>query len=226
MSSRRPDPGSVLGGVGSTADGAIVASGTGRIAVVPDLAELRLGIAISHSTVQEARSAAAERMSAILAAVDAAGVDRLDVRTALLSVQPRYDYRDGQSPTLTGYEVHNVVEVTIRDLARLGDVVDGTLAAGATSMDGLAFQVADPSGAERAARTAAMQQARSRADVLAEAAGLTIVGVTEVVEGSAGQPPGPMGKAERMLASADIGTPIEGGSMEIAVGVTVTYRAR
>lgn len=204
----------------------IIASGIGRVAIVPDLADLRLGVAISHPTVQGARAAAAERMSAILGAVDAAGVERRDVRTALLSVQPRYDYRDGQSPTLTGYELHNVVEVTIRDLARLGDVVDGTLDAGATSMDGLAFRVADPSAAERSARTAAMAQARSRADVLAEAAGLAISGVAEVVEGAAGQPPGPLGKAERMLASADIGTPVEGGSLEVAVGVTVTYRAR
>lgn len=210
----------------AVAGGAIVASGTGRISVVPDLAELRLGVAISHATVQGARAEAAERMTAILAAVEAAGVERRDVRTALLSVQPRYDYRDGQSPTLAGYDLHNVVEVTVRDLAHLGDVVDGTLGAGATSMDGLTFRVADPAAAERAARTAAMTQARSRADVLAEAAGLTIIGVAEIVEGAAGQPPGPLAKAERMLAVADTATPVEGGSMEIAVGVTVTYRAR
>ena len=67
-------------------------------------------------------------MGAILAAVEAAGVPRADVRTSMLSVQPRYDYRDGHAPTLTGYELANVVEVTVRDLARLGDVVDGTLA--------------------------------------------------------------------------------------------------
>lgn len=227
MPSRRPDPGLAPAvAAPAAAEGSIVASGTGRIAVVPDLADLRLGVAISDATVQGARSIAAERMADILAAVDAAGVDRRDVRTALLSVQPRYDYRDGQSPKLDGYELHNVVEVTVRDLARLGDVVDGTLGAGATSMDSLAFRVADPSGAERAARTAAMAQARSRAAVLAEAAGLTIVGVAEIVEGSAGQPPGPLGKAERMLASADTGTPVEGGTLEVAVAVTVTYRAR
>ncbi len=204
----------------------IVAGGIGRVAIDPDIADLRLGVAVSSPTVQGARVEAAERMSAILGAVDAAGVDRRDVRTALLSVQPRYDYRDGQSPTLTGYELHNTVEVTVRDLARLGDVVDGTLGAGATSMDGLAFRVADPSAAERDARMAAMAQARSRAEVLAESAGLAIVGVSEVVEGAAGQPPGPLAKAERMLASADQGTPVEGGSLEIAVGVTVSYRAR
>ena len=59
-------------------------------------------------------------MDAILGAVDGAGVARQDVRTSLLSVQPRYDYRDGRAPTLTGYELANVVEVTVRDLATLG----------------------------------------------------------------------------------------------------------
>jgi uncharacterized protein YggE len=93
-------------------------------------------------------------------------------------------------------------------------------------MDGLSFRIADPSAAEREARILAMAQARSRADVLAEAAGLTIESVAEVVEGAAGQPPGPRPKAERMLMAADVATPVEAGSLEVAVAVTVTYRAR
>lgn len=204
----------------------IIASGTGRVALAPDLADLRLGVAVSRPTVDAARAEAGRLMDAILAAVDGAGVARRDVRTALLSVQPRYDYRDNKAPTLTGYELANVVEVTVRDLARLGDVVDGTLGAGATSMDGLSFRIADPTEAEREARVLAMAQARSRADVLAEAANLTIDGVAEVIEGAVGQPPGPRPKAERMMMAADVATPVEAGSLEIAVAVTVTYRAR
>lgn len=204
----------------------IVASGTGRVALAPDLADLRLGVSVSRPTVDAARAEAGRLMEAILTAVDGAGVARRDLRTALLSVQPRYDYRDNKAPTLTGYELANVVEVTVRDLARLGDVVDGTLGAGATSMDGLSFRIADPTEAEREARVLAMAQARSRADVLAEAAGLTIDSVAEVIEGSAGQPPGPRPKAERMMMAADVATPVEAGSLEIAVAVTVTYRAR
>ena len=90
--------------------GTIVVSGTGRVAVDPDVAELRLGVSISRPTVDAARAAAAEAMAAILAAVTDAGVARRDVRTTLLSVQPRYDYRDGKPPTLTGYDLANVVE--------------------------------------------------------------------------------------------------------------------
>ena len=108
-----------------------------------------------------------------LAAVGGAGVDRGDVRTTTLSVQPRYDYRDGKPPSLTGYDLANVVIVTVRDLAGLGGVIDGALTAGATSLDGLAFRVEDPREPERTARTAAVAEARGRAEVLAEAADAT-----------------------------------------------------
>ena len=206
--------------------GTIVVGGTGRVSVEPDLADLRLGVSVARPTVDSARAVAAETMEAILAAVAEAGLDRRDVRTTLLSVQPRYDYRENRQPVLTGYELANVVEVTVRDLARLGDVVDGTLRAGATSMDSLSFRVADPAPAEREARLRAMAAARARAEVLAEAAGLAIVGVSDIVEGGIASPPEPRYKAARMMVSEDASTPVEAGSLEIAVSVTVTYRAR
>ncbi len=201
----------------------ITVSGTGRVAVEPDVADLRMGVSIARPTVDTARADAAAAMTAILAAIRAAGVVDRDIRTTLVSVQPRYDYRDGKPPVLTGYELSNVVEVTIRDLAGLGNVIDGSLTAGATSMDGLSFRVDEPADAERAARLAAMAQARSRADVLAEAAGVAITGVSEVVEGGGGSPGYPQAKAARMMMS-DAATPVEGGTTEISVSVTVTYQ--
>ena len=205
-------------------EGSISVSGTGRVSVQPDVADLRLGVNVSRLTVDEARNDAATTMAAILDAVTKAGVAKKDVRTSMLSVQPRYEYRDNQPPRLAGYELANTVQVTVRNLAKLGDVVDGSLKAGATSMDGLDFRLDDPSAAEKQARTLAMAQARSRADVLAEAGGLTITGVADVSEGGA-MPPRPyMAKAERMALAADASTPVETGSLEIAVTVSVTYR--
>jgi len=207
----------------SNAGGSIVVSGTGRVLVDPDVAELRLGVAISRSSVAQARSAAAEAMTAILAAIGAAGVAQRDTRTTLLSVQPRYDYREGQAPALAGYDLANVVDVTVRDLAALGAVVDGALGAGATSLDGLTFRLEDPSAAEATARTAAVAQARSRAEVLAAAADVTISGVMDIAEG--GPPPAwPMAKAARLTMASDAATPIEAGLTESAVTVTVTFR--
>jgi uncharacterized protein YggE len=194
----------------STPTGTIVVSGTGRVAVQPDVADLRLGVTVTKPTVEAARGEAAATMDAILRAVDGAGISRADVRTAMLSVQPRYDYRDGRAPVLTGYEIANIVEVSVRDLSVLGDVIDATLAAGATSMDALTFRLADPVPSERDARRQAMAEARSRADVL---------------EGQLKRPPGPIAKAERMALAADAPTPVEAGTLEVTVTVSVTYRA-
>jgi uncharacterized protein len=207
----------------STAQGTIVVGGTGRVGVEPDVADLRLGVSIARPTVQGARAEAAGVMTTILTAIRAAGVADRDIRTTVVTVQPRYDYRDGKPPTLTGYELTNAVEVTVRDLAALGSVIDGSLGAGATSMDGLTFRVDDPAEAERAARVAAMAQARVRADILAEAAGVAIVGVGEVVEGGGGSPGYPQPKVARAML-ADATTPVQGGTTEVSVSVTVTYR--
>ena len=216
MTDRQPPP--------SADPGTIVVRGTGRVSVAPDVAELRLGVAVIRPTAATARADAATTMEAILAAVEAAGVPRADVRPSMLSVQPRDDYRDGRAPTLTGYELANVVSVTVRDLARLGDVVDGTLGAGATSMDGLSFRVDDPVPAERAARMAAMVEARVHADVLAEAAGLSIRGVRSVVEGEVPGLPSPRAKLQA-FAAADAATPVEAGTTEVEVTVIVTFAA-
>lgn len=206
--------------------GRILVTGTGRVPVGPDLADLRLGVSTTRPTVEAARAASAATMTAILAALDGAGVARRDVQTSLLSVQPQYDYRDGRAATLTGYQLADLVAVTVRDVGRVADVIDGALRAGATSLDGLSFRVADASAPEREARLAAMSAARQRADDLARAAGLTIAGVEDIVEDGAGRPPMPFAKAERMALAADVATPVEAGSLEVVVRVSVTYRTR
>lgn len=206
--------------------GTIVVSGTGRAYAEPDVADVRLGVALARPTVQRARADGAATMAAILDAIVATGVPRRDIRTSTLSVAPRYEYRDGAPPTLTGYELANVVEVTVRELGRLGDVVDGALGAGATSLDGLSFRIDDPAPIETEARRAAVEHARARATELADAAGVTIEGVADIVEGVPGPVPMPRSKAGRMALAADAATPIEAGTTEVAVTVTVTFRTR
>lgn len=85
-----------------TAEGSILVSGTGSVAVSPDVADLRLGVCIARPTVDAARAQASTTMEAILAAIARTGVASRDIRTAMLSLQTRYDYRDGTAPILTG----------------------------------------------------------------------------------------------------------------------------
>jgi uncharacterized protein YggE len=160
----------------------------GRVLVEPDIAILRLGVLVVRATAAAARESAAVTMNAVLGALTDKGVAKRDQRTALLSLSPVTDYSSDKGPRVTGYQAANSVSVTVRDLSLAGTLIDAALGAGATSLDGLDFSVADPSAAEEEARTAAMADAKRRATTIAAAAGVTLGQVVGVSEGSGGGP--------------------------------------
>ena len=201
----------------------ISVSGLGRVTITPDVADLRLGVQMTKPTVKQARDAAAAAMTNVIAALRAAGIAARDIQTSALSLQPVYDYNtNGAAPKLIGYQLTNVVAVTIRDLERVADAIDGAMGAGATTMDGVTFRVDDPKAAEKQARAAAMADAKAKADALASAAGVSIVGVASIVEGSSSVP-SPIVFAEGAKAAADVTTPVLTGTSEVQVSVSVAY---
>jgi uncharacterized protein YggE len=202
----------------------ITVPGEGRVRVAPDVADLRLGVVSIRPTASAARSAAAGTMQAIIDAVIGAGVERSDLRTALVGLDAVRDYASEGGPTITGYQLTNSVEATIRAVDTVGTVIDAALAAGATSMDGLGFRLADPTAALAEARRRAVEDARARAETLADAAKITLGAVVEIVEGGAvgPGPPRPVA-AFKMEAAADVATPVEAGTNELRVGVVVTF---
>jgi uncharacterized protein YggE len=201
----------------------ISVSGTGRVTLAPDVADIRLGVMASRPTVKEARAVAAEAMTKILASLKSLGIADKDITTSTLSLQPVYDYSSKGSPSqITGYQLQNVVLVTIRDLDKVGPAIDGATAAGATTIDGITFRVDNPTAAERQARTAAMADARAKADALASAAGVSITGVSSVAETTAAQPY-PVPYAAAGAARDSIATPIQSGTTEIDITVNVVY---
>ncbi|HSW41632.1 MAG TPA: SIMPL domain-containing protein [Patescibacteria group bacterium] len=206
-------------------DRTISVGGTGTVTIAPDVADLHVGVVVQRPRVADAQAAAATAMDGVVRALRAAGVAERDIRTTTLSLQPVYDYNKNDGPpTITGYELRNGVVATIRDLARLSGAVDGALAGGGTTLDGITFRVDDPSGAENQARSQAMQLARAKADALASAAGVSIIGVASISEQSAPTPwPVPYLGAARADAVA---TPILPGTSEISVQVSVVYLIR
>ncbi len=205
-----------------SAEHTISVTGTGRVSIAPDVADLRLGVQVTKPTVKEARDTAAGAMTKVIAALRAAGIAEKDIQTSILSLQPVYDYsQDGSAPKLTGYQLTNTVSVTIRDLDNVAEAVDGAMSAGATTMDGVTFRVEDPTSAENQARTAAMADAKARAEALASAAGVVITGVASISEGYSSVPPVPYAGA--MKAEADIATPIQPGTSEVQLTVSVVY---
>lgn len=201
----------------------ITVSGSGRASTVPDVADVRLGVSVTRKSVAEARTKAAETAASILAALTALGVERADIRTASLVVQPEYDYKDGVQQ-LRGQSVSHQYVVTVRDLEKLGRVIDDGLAAGATTLDGVAFRTADPAPAFAAARVAAFQDARARAAALASEADVALGPVVAIAE--ADPIPGPrpfaVGKV-RLMAAEAAPTPVEAGESEIVVGLVVVF---
>ena len=202
----------------------ITVSGIGRVSVRPDIADLRLGVTVTEPTVDAARDASARIQNAVNARLTGLGIAERDLRTAIVSVQPQYDYsQQSAPPRLVGYQFSNLVAVTLRDIEKVGDAIDAALAAGATTIDQISFRVEDQSGAETKAREAAVADARSRADTLAAAAGVAIAGVAAILEGGAGPIPDPRPFERMAMAAKDAGTPIEPGENEVTASVTVTY---
>lgn len=209
---------------GSPADRTIVAPGIGRLTVEPDVATVRLGVAITRPTATDAREAVATTMTAVLEAIVTAGVERRDIRTSLVGLGPITDYSSERGPRVTGYQLTNTVEVTVRDVGSAGQVIDAGLAAGATSLDGLEFRLDDPAPAEDAARRAAVEDARRRATTLAAAAGISLGPVIGIVESSHPTPLFERGGIAGMALKAASDTPIEAGTQEVVVSVVVTFQ--
>jgi uncharacterized protein YggE len=208
----------------TTPEHTISVNGIGRVTTVPDVADVGVGVTVTRANVRDAQAVAATAMQAVIAALRAAGVADKDIQTTSLSLQPVYDYSSsGNPPKLTGYQIVNTVQATVRKLNTISDVIDGALAAGATTLNGITFRVDDPAAAEAQARDAAMKDARAKADALAKDAGVTITGVASITEQS-GTVPVPVpylptaGAADKAAS-----TPVQVGTNEVDVAVSVVY---
>ena len=203
--------------------GTITVPGRGSVRVDPDVALIRLGVVVVRSTASHARAIAASTMEAVVDALIEGGVDRRDLRTTLVGLDAVRDYSGESAPRITGYQLTNTLEATVRSVDRVGALIDAALEAGATSMDGLTFVLADPTAALADARRLAMADARRRAETLAAEAGVAVGRVVEIVEGGPLPPGPPRPLAEMQLKAADVATPVEGGASDLDVSVTVSF---
>lgn len=201
----------------------ITVPGTATVLVEPDVASVRLGVDIIRDTAGAARESAAKTMTDVLAAVLKMGVARRDVRTALVSLSPTIDYSAKGEARVTGYQVNNTISVTLRNLDKAGALIDAALGAGASTLDSLDFQLADPTLAADEARTAAMVDARRRATTIARAAGAKLGRVIAATEGERFAGPAPMPIARMAMKAESASTPVESGSQEISVSLTVSF---
>ena len=201
----------------------ISVSGRGEVFGTPDTLEATIGISIGSPTVSEATDVAARRATELIAALVGLGVNEADIRTRNYSIYPEYSYPENQTPRITGYRVDNALNVKIRDLDRAGQVLDAATAAGGDDVrvSGLSFVLEDNDALLVAARAAAWEDAKAKAEQLAGLAGVTL-GTPLTISESVGKAPVPL-FARAEVAAADMTTPIQPGQETVTVDLTVTF---
>ncbi len=191
--------------------------GEGQATGTPDVARTSLGVEIRSPRAGTAVADASSRMTAVVAALKKAGIGARDIRTSDFSVN--FERPAEQPPQPGQYVVRNVVEVTIRDRDRVGDVLDGALAAGANDVFGISFSIDDPRPLRAKARDAAVADARARAEGLARASGVALGPLLSLSE-EGGSSPRPVAMRAMSLAA---GPPIESGELTISAQVEAVY---
>jgi uncharacterized protein len=199
----------------------ITVTGTGMVTLTPDLAYISIGVHSQDASATVATEDNNSKAQAIINAIKGFGVQAKDIQTTNFSIYPQQQY--DPSGKLTGiiYMVDNTVYVTVRDLTKLGDLLDGSVKAGANNISNISFDVADKTAALSQARLAAVAEARKQADELTGATGVSL-GEVQTISYNDITPPITMqyARADAVAASS---VPVQSGSMQISTTVSIVY---
>jgi hypothetical protein len=202
-------------------------SGNGEVRRAPDLAFVTTGVLSQGATAGEALAANTSAMNALFAALKDAGIAEKDVQTSNFMVQPRYNFQENKAPELVGYDVSNNVTITVRKIADLGAMLDKVVQAGSNQINGIGFDVSEPSASLDEARKLATEDATRKARIYAEAMGVTLGPVMSISEGVNYQPPMPMARGKVMMADAAAApVPVAAGEQRLSVDVNITWEIK
>jgi len=207
---------------GDKIDRTVSVLASGSVTAEPDVAQISAGVVTEADSAKDAMGRNSVVMTKLIDGLKAAGIQPKDIQTTTLNVEPRYTQpKDGRVAAINGYRVINQVRLTVREVKRLGDVLDQAIALGANQINHITFDIADPETLKDEARKRAMENARRRGELYARAAGGQLGPVLRISE-SVGEPhPMPGG---RMAMRASV--PIEAGTRSLEVEVHVTYALR
>ncbi len=198
-------------------------NGLGQVSAPPDLAVIQAGVQTSAESAGQALRANSTAMAAVLDVLRESGIAERDLQTTNVRVQPEYrhDRNTGQAEMI-GYQAGNDVRVRVRDLDRLGELLDALVSAGGNQLHGISFAIDDPAPLLDQARDRAVQDARHRAERYAAAAGVRVGKVLSISESDAAIPR-PLMRV--MAAEMDMGSavPIASGEQDINVSVNLVF---
>ena len=228
-------------------NGAILSlTAEGRSTRAPDLAMFTAGVVTQGRTASEALTENSRQMAAVAAALRRAGVAERDIQTSSLSLSPRYTNpeRDAMiraretrepyvppaepsAPRIVGYDARNHVQVRVRRVAEMGRIIDALAAAGANEINGPHFTMDEPRAALDEARSAAVAEARQRAELYARAAGMRVVRIVSITEAGGYYPvQGIIGSGMRTFDVASAPPPpppVSPGELSLGVNVSVQF---
>lgn len=213
----------------------ISVSGTGRSTVVPDRIVFSAGVQTLAPTVDEAVNENNRKIAAVIAALKAAGADAKEIRTSNFTIYPQQDYQQGKMPRILGYQVSNTIIVSRGKAADPASVsmtsklLQAAINAGVNVTSGLSFEVSDPRAGRDTGLRMAFEDARSKALLLAQAAGRSLGRALTISEGGqAMPPPGPRPMVMAMKAqAADVSeVPVEAGTQEASYTVSVVFELK
>ncbi len=197
---------------------------TESVASDPDVATVSAGVTTQAPTAVEALRQNNVQMEAVIARIEALGIDEKDIQTSGVNLNPQYDYdQREQRQVFRGYRVSNRVMIKLRDITRTGRALDGLIEAGATDIGGISWSVDDPAPARQQAREAAFAAAREQALGYAELAGYGDVRILEVSEAISTGRPIAYDVPEGALAARNESMPIRPGQVQSGVTVTVKF---
>jgi len=217
-----------------TPQNTISMSAEGKVAAVPDLATISLGVLTHADTAKKAQSDNADKSNEIIEFVKSKGIDAKDITTTQLSVYPSYDYTSTPSK-IKGYDANQTLTVKIHGIdkstEKIGAIIDGATSAGANQVQGVNLSFDDPDNLRQDARKQAIDKAKQKAQELADQAGLKLGRIVSISEGSVGYPV-PLPYAYDSLGSKAMGggvssaPAIEPGSQDITATITVVFEVK
>jgi uncharacterized protein YggE len=201
----------------------ITVSGTGKVTLTPDIAYISIGVNTQNPSAKDAVAENNTQSQAVIATIKGFGVADKDIQTTNFSIYPQQQFDANGKQTGVIYVVNNVVYVTIRDLSKLGDLLDSTVSSGANNINSIEFDVADKTGALTQARQAAVAEARKQADELTKATNVGL-GAVQSISYNDTTAPITIQYAKAAVAAAPApSVPVQAGSMEISTTVTIVY---
>lgn len=203
----------------------LTVSGSAQASLTPDIAYFSIGVQTEDEDAEAALASNSASAQEIIDELKAQGVAERDIRTSNFSIYPSRQYnRDGELQAIV-YIVSNTVNVTLRDLDRIGRILNASVTSGANQIMGIQFDIADKDAALVRARKAAIDNAQAMAQELAEAAGVSL-GPIHSLNVYGGGFPIPVGRDMRGMESAAMDVPIEAGNLTLTVEVNIVYEIR